>query len=86
LAAANKSAAGQRKKDRAPERLLGWIKRYENDFVEEQGSVRQVIKMYADDYAKEKVKASNRIRHIDYNWSLNKPDNFPGFQMVIDDS
>lgn len=62
--------------------LFKW---YEDDYVEEEGSVREFIKAYADDHVVEKVEATTRIRYIDYDWSLNKPGNFPGFEEAFSD-
>jgi hypothetical protein len=57
--------------------LFEW---YEDDYAKEEGSVREFIKAYADDHVKEKMDATTRINYIDYDWSLNKPGNFPGFE------
>ncbi|MFO8085010.1 MAG: DUF547 domain-containing protein [Desulfobacterales bacterium] len=62
--------------------LFKW---YEDDYVEEEGSVKEFIKAYADDHVAEKVEASTRIHYIDYDWSLNKPGNFPGFEEALGD-
>jgi hypothetical protein len=50
---------------------------YKEDFEREEGSVSGFIRKYADDHVIEKMKQTRRIRHIDYDWSLNKPENFP---------
>jgi hypothetical protein len=63
--------------------LFEW---YEDDYAKEEGSVREFIKAYADDHVKEKVNATTRIRYIDYDWSLNKPGNFPGFEEAFAES
>ena len=52
----------------------------EDDFVEEEGSIEDFIRAYADDSVIEKVNTADRIRYIDYDWSLNRPDNFPEFR------
>jgi len=57
--------------------LTELFKWYEDDYVEEEGSVKDFIKAYADDPIIEKVEAASRIRYIDYDWALNKPANFP---------
>jgi len=54
--------------------LFEW---YEDDYVEEAGSVTAFIKRYADPRIRAKVDAASRIRFIDYDWSLNRPSNFP---------
>lgn len=54
--------------------LFDW---YEDDYKREAGSVRDWIREHADERIIEKMKDSNRIRYIDYDWDLNKPDNFP---------
>lgn len=56
--------------------LFDW---YEEDYVEENGSVRDFIKAYADERILEKLERATRIRFIDYDWDLNKPENFPEF-------
>ncbi len=56
--------------------LFNW---YEDDYVDEEGSIRDFIKAHADDHIIEKIEETDRIRHIDYDWSLNKPANFPEF-------
>ncbi len=58
-------------------RLFDW---YEDDYVEEAGSVRDFIAAYANERVKEKLDRSNRIRFIDYDWDLNSPANFPEFR------
>jgi len=44
------------------------------------GSVRDFIKGHADKAVVEKIESTDRIRYIDYDWRLNKPENFPEFQ------
>ncbi len=56
--------------------LFDW---YESDYVDEEGSVRDFIKTYADDHVKAKLDRHQRIRYIDYDWDLNTPANFPEF-------
>jgi len=57
-------------------RLFDW---YQSDFVDEEGSIKAFIKKYADPAVQAKVVAADNIRFIEYDWSLNKPDNFPEF-------
>jgi len=54
--------------------LFDW---YEEDFTEAHGSIRDFIRAYADDSMIDQVNATTRIRYIDYDWSLNSPENFP---------
>lgn len=57
--------------------LFKW---YEEDFVDEGGSVKGFIREWADEAVAEKVDKTESIEHIHYDWELNRPDNFPGFQ------
>jgi hypothetical protein len=59
--------------------ILNW---YKDDFIAEAGSVEAFIKAYADDHVVKKVQSATRIGHIDYDWSLNQPVNFPGIGSV----
>ncbi len=54
--------------------LFEW---YEEDYREEAGSVRKWIKAFVDEDTRDKVREARRIRHIDYDWTLNAPENFP---------
>jgi len=56
--------------------LFDW---YEEDYVREEGSVRDFIRAYADDHVIDAMEDTTRIRHIDYDWTLNAPENFPEF-------
>lgn len=60
--------------------LTELFKWYEDDFVDAAGSVREFVKAHADQTVAEKIGSTGRIRHIDYDWRLNKPDNFPEFE------
>jgi hypothetical protein len=53
---------------------------YEDDYVREAGSVRDFIRQYADHDVIEAMNDTNRIRYIDYDWTLNAPENFPEFE------
>lgn len=55
-------------------RLFDW---YKEDFEREQGSVRGFIREYAADRVIEKMEGTGQIDFIDYDWSLNSPENFP---------
>lgn len=57
--------------------LFKW---YRQDFVLEAGSLRDFVKTYADNQLHEQIDQTDRIRYIDYDWSLNKPDNFSEFR------
>ena len=57
--------------------LFDW---YEEDYVREEGSVRSFIKAYAAPEVTEAVEGTDRIRFIDYDWTLNAPENFPELQ------
>ena len=56
-------------------KLFDW---YQQDFADEEGSVRDFIRAYAEDEVAEAVAATTRITYIDYDWSLNTPANVPG--------
>ncbi|TDT44148.1 uncharacterized protein DUF547 [Halospina denitrificans] len=60
--------------------LTELFKWYEQDFVDEGGSVRGFIREWADEAVAQKVKQTESIEYIEYDWSLNRPDNFPAFQ------
>lgn len=55
-------------------KLFDW---YEQDFADEEGSVRDFIRAYAADDVAEAVAATDTIEYIDYDWSLNTPANVP---------
>lgn len=54
--------------------LFDW---YASDYIDEAGSVLDFIAAHADDDVRAKLQQHERIRFIDYDWDLNKPDNFP---------
>ena len=54
--------------------LFDW---YEDDFVEQSGSVRQFLAEHADEAVAEAVADTSRLRFIDYDWRLNSPENLP---------
>jgi len=60
--------------------LTELFKWYEQDFVDEGGSVRGFISQWADEAIVEKVEQTDSIEYIDYDWSLNRPGNFPEFR------
>lgn len=53
--------------------LFDW---YADDFVEQSGSVRDFIGEHGSDRARDKLQATESIEFIDYDWSLNSPENF----------
>jgi len=57
--------------------LFKW---YEADFVEASGSARAFIQEWADPDVAERVSSSSGMAFIDYDWRLNRPDNFPEFR------
>ncbi|MDX1588899.1 MAG: DUF547 domain-containing protein [Oleiphilaceae bacterium] len=57
--------------------LTELFKWYEKDFVQEEGSVKDFIRAYADEAVIEKIEGTDSIRYIEYDWALNKPGNFP---------
>ena len=56
--------------------LFDW---YKADFEREEGSNMAFIRKYADDRVIEKMERTERMRFIDYDWTLNAPENFPEF-------
>ncbi len=57
--------------------LTHLFKWYQKDFEEAQGSVTEFIKKYIKDPAlMAQVEAHKSIEYIDYNWKLNKKENF----------
>ena len=53
--------------------LFDW---YADDFVEQSGSVRGFIREYGSARARQRLRAAEEIEFIDYDWSLNSPENF----------
>lgn len=60
--------------------LTELFKWYEDDFVDEGGSVRGFISEWADEDVAERAEGTDSIEYIDYDWALNRPENFPVFQ------
>lgn len=54
--------------------LFDW---YSGDFEAEGGSIRDFVGGYTSEDIAEAVADTDTIRFIDYDWSLNKPANFP---------
>ncbi|MBD1401840.1 DUF547 domain-containing protein [Pelovirga terrestris] len=57
--------------------LFKW---YADDFIEAAGSIRQFIKAYTDEERHPQIDQADRIGYIDYDWSLNRPENFSEFR------
>ena len=53
--------------------LFEW---YEDDYLEEAETLRDWIADYIDEELRDAINAVSRIRFIDYDWSLNTPENF----------
>ncbi len=60
--------------------LFQW---YEDDYIEEAGSIREFLKRYTDPDLYDRIDASKRIRYINYDWALNEPRNFPEFNSPV---
>ena len=60
--------------------LTELFKWYEQDFADEGGSVRGFIGEWADEAVAQKIKQTDSIEYIDYDWTLNRPENFPEFR------
>ena len=60
--------------------LTELFKWYEDDFVDEGGSVRGFISQWADEAVAEQVQQTDSIEYIDYDWALNRPANFPALK------
>lgn len=56
--------------------LFEW---YEDDYEHEADSVRDWIRAHADENVAAQVETAERIRYIDYDWTLNAPEYFPEF-------
>ena len=54
--------------------LFDW---YREDFEEEAGSVRNFVRQWADTDVGTRANQTDAIDYIDYDWSLNRPENFP---------
>ncbi|MBS3823617.1 MAG: DUF547 domain-containing protein [Wenzhouxiangellaceae bacterium] len=53
--------------------LFDW---YAEDFADQSGSVRGFIRDHGSEHAQQQLRATDRIDFIDYDWSLNSPENF----------
>ena len=54
--------------------LFDW---YEEDYVREEGSIRDFIRAYADEEVTKAMAETSDISFIDYDWTLNAPEHFP---------
>lgn len=52
-------------------KIFDW---YEQDFIDYSGSVRQFVAAYLPDKKTQILDENNRIRYLDYDWALNKPE------------
>ena len=57
--------------------LFKW---YEGDFVEASGSRKAFIEKWADSALADRIEGTSELTFIEYDWSLNKPANFPTFR------
>lgn len=61
--------------------LFKW---YSDDFNEASGSVRAFIREWADSEVADEVANTSTMEYIDYDWTLNAPDNFPELHQATD--
>lgn len=54
--------------------LFKW---YQEDFVEVAGSEKEFIAAWAAQEVVDQVAGTHVVSYIDYDWSLNRPANFP---------
>jgi len=57
--------------------LFKWC---EGDFVEASGSRKAFIEKWADSALADRIEGTSELTFIEYDWSLNKPANFPKFR------
>ena len=57
--------------------LFKW---YEGDFVEASGSRKAFIEKWGDSALADRIEGTSELTFIEYDWSLNKPANFPKFR------
>lgn len=57
--------------------LFEW---YEDDYLEEAEDLRVWIGQFVSDETREEIAQTQRIRFIDYDWTLNAPEYFPEFK------
>ncbi|MDV2080020.1 DUF547 domain-containing protein [Marinobacter xestospongiae] len=60
--------------------LTELFKWYEDDFTQAAGSEQAFISQWATPAVAEAVKQTESIRYIDYDWRLNRPENFGALQ------
>ncbi len=53
--------------------LFDW---YQQDFVDQSGSVEQFIREFGSREAVDKLESTSNLEFIDYDWALNSPENF----------
>lgn len=54
-------------------KVMNW---YKTDYENEKGSLRKWVKAYTDPAWHSRIDQADSIRFIDYDWSLNRPENF----------
>ena len=57
--------------------LFKW---YEDDFVEAEGSIRAFIHRWAEPDLAREISNAQGLKFSDYEWQLNRPENFPELQ------
>ena len=57
-------------------KLTSVIDWYKDDYREEADTLRDWVKRYTDETLHARIDNANRIRYLDYDWSLNSPENF----------
>ncbi|WP_421911759.1 DUF547 domain-containing protein [Marinobacter sp.] len=57
--------------------LFKW---YEGDFVEASGSRKAFIEKWVDSALADRIEGTSELTFIEYDWSLNKPANFPKYR------
>lgn len=60
-------------------KLTSVIRWYREDYEEEAGTIRDWVMRYVDGELRDRVSAAGRIDYLYYDWSLNRPENFPEF-------
>jgi hypothetical protein len=58
-------------------RVTELFKWYEEDFTESAGSRKAFIRQWVDSSAADRVERTSEMTFIDYDWKLNRPENFP---------
>lgn len=61
-------------------RVTELFKWYAKDFEQASGSRKDFIKSWVDSALAARISATSELAYIDYDWDLNRPDNFPELQ------